>query len=134
MYTESIYFVPFHNEPLEWQMTISAACSHSGMYQHLTDMLHKFYCLNLYTKVKKVTSMLVTDVGNELCWWQLSDIGDGFAHFGSLYFYISIGHQNVKDVTYIKIHSPTSTNRHQHCHQHYCRHKKYPTDIFSRDS
>ena len=28
---------------------------------------------------KAVTSMLVTEVGDEMCWWQLSDVGNGFA-------------------------------------------------------
>ena len=25
--------------------------------------------------------MLVMDVGDEMCWWQLEDVGDGFLHF-----------------------------------------------------
>ena len=29
----------------------------------------------------QVTSMLVMDVGDEICWWQLKDVGDGFGHF-----------------------------------------------------
>ena len=47
--------------------------------------------------VWKVTLMFVTDVGDEMCWWQLLDFGDGFGHFGHQYqlsFYISVGHQH----------------------------------------
>ena len=36
---------------------------------------------------KKVTSMLVMDVGDEM-WWQLEDIGDGFHQFGHLYSFL----------------------------------------------
>ena len=64
-----------------------------------------------------VTSMLVTDVGEEICWWQLWDVGDNFGHFGRqhpLSFYISVGHQHPKDVINIEILSPTSLNSHQH--------------------
>ena len=42
-----------------------------------------------------VTSMLMTDVGDEMCWWQLYVFGDGFDHLGQqhpLSFYISVGH------------------------------------------
>ena len=40
--------------------------------------------------------MLVTDVGDEMCWWQLKDVDDRFFHFGHpypLYSYITVGHQ-----------------------------------------
>ena len=43
----------------------------------------------------KATSMLVTDVWDEICWWQLLDVGDSFDHFGhqnQLSFYISVRH------------------------------------------
>ena len=26
--------------------------------------------------------MLATDIGDEMCWWQFEDVGDGFGHFG----------------------------------------------------
>ena len=52
-----------------------------------------------------VTSMLVTDVGDEI----VLTIG----HQRLLYFYISVGQQNSKDVTSFEIQSPTFTNRHQ---------------------
>ena len=58
--------------------------------------------------------MLVTNVGHEMCWWQLWDVSDGFdlfCHQHPLSFNISVGHQHPKIVTKIK--SPTST-----CHQH----------------
>ena len=58
--------------------------------------------------------MLVTDVGDEMCWWQLWDIGDGFdrfCHQHPLSFNISVGHQHPK--IFNKIKSPV-------CHQHLC--------------
>ena len=63
-----------------------------------------------------VTSLLVTDVGDEMGWWQLHDVGDSFSHFGyrhQLSFYISVEHQQSKDVTKIEILSPKSTNSRQ---------------------
>ena len=50
-----------------------------------------------------VTSMLVTDVGDEMWWWKLLDVGDGFVHFGcqDTLFYISVGYQHSKDFTNI---------------------------------
>ena len=60
--------------------------------------------------------MLVMNVGDEMCWWQLSDIGDGFDHFchqRPLSFNINVGHQYRKDVTNIEILPPTSQNGHQ---------------------
>ena len=66
--------------------------------------------------VDKFTSMMVTDVGDEMCWWHLKDVVDSFGHFGHQHlrsFYIGVGHQHWKDVTNIEIQSPTSTNRHQ---------------------
>ena len=32
-----------------------------------------------------VTSMLVTDVGDEMCWLKLSNVVEGFGHFGHQY-------------------------------------------------
>ena len=31
---------------------------------------------------KRVTSMLVTDVGDSMCWWQVWEVGDTFGAFG----------------------------------------------------
>jgi len=59
-------------------------------------------------KVWLATSMLVMDVGHEICWLQFRDVGDGFVN-------TSVGHQHSKDVTNIEILSPTST-----CRQHLC--------------
>ena len=76
------------------------------------------------------SSMLVTDIGDEMCWWQLWDVGDGLSHFSHqhpLSLNISVGHQHQKDVTNVSkfchqhpkivtnIKSPTST-----CHQQLC--------------
>ena len=44
------------------------------------------------------------DVGDEICWWQLLDVGDCFGHFGPnlpVSLYITVGHQYSKDVTKI---------------------------------
>ena len=38
-----------------------------------------YCCFYLY---KMVTSMLVTDVGDQMCWWQISDVGDRFNTLG----------------------------------------------------
>ena len=46
---------------------------------------------------RMVTSMLVTDVGDKMCWCQLIVVGDSFGYFGhqhSQSFYISVGHQH----------------------------------------
>ena len=54
--------------------------------------------------------MLVTDVGDEMCWRQLWDVGDSFGRFchqHPLFFNISVWHQHPKIVSKIK--SPTST-------------------------
>ena len=43
--------------------------------------------------------MLVTDVGDEMCWRQLLDVGDDFGRFCHQYplsFNISVGHQHSK--------------------------------------
>ena len=60
-----------------------------------------------------VTSMLVTDVGDEMCWWQLVDVDDRFGHFGHrhpLSFHINVRHQHSKHVTRTEILSSTSEN------------------------
>ena len=56
-----------------------------------------------------VTLMLVADVGDKMCEWQLKDVGDGFGDFGHqhpLSFPISVEHQRPKM-------SPTSKNCYQ---------------------
>ena len=61
--------------------------------------------------------MSVTDVGDEMCWRQLWDVGDGFGRFRSrniLSLNISVGYQHPKDVTNIEILSPTPENCYQH--------------------
>ena len=66
------------------------------------------------------TSMLVTNVRDEMCWRQHRDVGDGFRHFchqHPLPFNISVGQQQPKEVTNISILSPphfVSNIRHQH--------------------
>ena len=60
----------------------------------------------------RVTSMMVTVVGEEMCWRQLGDVGDGFGrsrHQHPLSFYISVEHQHSKDVTNAQKLSLTST-------------------------
>ena len=51
--------------------------------------------------ITRVTSMLITDVGEEMCWLQLQDSGDSFGQFS---------HKHSKDVTKIETPSPTSEN------------------------
>ena len=60
--------------------------------------------------------MLVADVGDEMCWWQLWDVGGGYGHYGDkhpLSLHLSVKHQPSKDVTNIEIQLPTL------CHQHH---------------
>ena len=61
------------------------------------------------------TSMLVADVGDEMCWWQLWDVGGGFGHFYGkhpLSLHLSVKHQPLKDVTNIEIQLPTLSHQH----------------------
>ena len=51
-----------------------------------------------------IISMLVTDVGDEMCWWHFEDFGDSLGYFGQ---------QHPLYVTNIEILSPTSKNCHQ---------------------
>ena len=39
----------------------------------------------------KMTSMLVTDVGDEMCWWKLEYVGDSFCHFWRQHLLFSLG-------------------------------------------
>ena len=51
-----------------------------------------------------IKSMFVTEFGEEMCWWQLLDVGDRFGHFDQehpLFFYISVGHQDQESVANI---------------------------------
>ena len=126
MYTESIYFVPFHNEPLEWQMTISAACSHSGMYQHLTDMLHKFYCLLVYEGKKGYI-----DVGDGC--WKRTVLMTTFRYwwrFCPFWFTIFLHKHWTPKCKRCHLHQKSSpTSR---CHQHYCRPQSVAIKISDR--
>ena len=76
-----------------------------------TSLLHKLDGGH----TKGATLMLVTDSEDEVCLQQLWDVGDGFGRFCQhlLYFNISVGHQQPKDVTNIEILSLTSKNCHQ---------------------
>ena len=63
--------------------------------------------------------MLVTDVGDKMCWRKLSDVGDSFSRFRHkhpLSFDISVGQQHLIDIINIEIPSPKPKN----CHQHLC--------------
>ena len=54
--------------------------------------------------------MLVTDVGDEMCWREFYDVGDASDYFGHqhpLSLNTSVGDQLSKDVTEIFILSPT---------------------------
>ena len=64
--------------------------------------------------------MLVTDVGDDMYWWHLKNVGDGFDRFGhkhQLSFYISVGHKHSKDVNKIKILSPASLSPRTRVHE-----------------
>ena len=55
--------------------------------------------------VDLVTSMLVTDIGDQMSRWQVQDVGDSFGQFGHqnpLSFYITVEHQHSKDVTNVQ--------------------------------
>ena len=41
-----------------------------------------WHLLNLDHRRKFLTSMLVTDIGDKMCWWQVWDVVDGASHFG----------------------------------------------------
>ena len=44
--------------------------------KHLvSNIRHQHWC----SRRQMIASMLVTDVGDEMCWWQLLNIGDGLA-------------------------------------------------------
>ena len=61
-----------------------------------------FKCVGMFDSreiAQKATSMLMTDVGDEMCCWQLKDVFDHFGHQHPLSFYISI----------------------ERCHQHPCQ-------------
>lgn len=85
----------------------------------------------LIADIESVTSMLVTDVGYKMCWWQLYDIGDGFGHQHPLSFYIGVGSLNKKDVTKIEILplvlAPNSSHQHQFFEEFS---KTHPIEVF----
>ena len=69
--------------------------------------------------------MLMTDVGDEMCWCQLKDFGDGFGYFGSQYVAsityhftkrqaqtFKIYHQDQNSVTNIENFSLTLSHQH----------------------
>ena len=66
------------------------------------------------------SSILMTDVGDKLSWWQLYDVGDRFGHFG---------HQNPLSLTFQNMSStfksPTSRCHQYHCHQKWTTTRKY---------
>ena len=68
----------------------------------------------ILTKVQRnwVTTMLVTDVGNKICWWQVSDVGDHFKMNATDWRCLIT---NIpKKVANIVIMSPTSYIGHHH--------------------
>ena len=91
--------------------------------------LHNFslFFSKMYLKLR-ATSMLVTDVGDEMGSWQFQDVGHlrGFGHFGHqhpLSLNISVGGQHPKDVTKVLIRSHCHLR--SHCHQHDCNVKVF---------
>ena len=38
----------------------------------------RFLSVIVVQSIREVTSMLVTDAGNQMCWWQVLDVGDRF--------------------------------------------------------
>ena len=100
--------------------------NHFESLQHSSIQFRKFLRFIGHESFK-LTSVLVTDVGDEMCWWQLYDVGDGFSHFdhqNPLSFYIGIGwfgptfkryRQHGNSVTNIYKLSPTLSHQH-HCH------------------
>ena len=71
----------------------------------------------IYTAISEIVGYI--DVGDEIFWRQLWDVGDDFCRFChqnplSLSISISVGHQHPKDVTNIEILTPTLENCHQH--------------------
>ena len=59
--------------------------------------------------------MLVTDVGDEMCWRQLLDVGDGFGRFRQqhpLYLNIGAGHRvGATDIQNISLNSVKNTQK-----------------------
>ena len=81
------------------------------------QILESFSCLN---QSKPVTLMLVTDVGDQMCWWQVWDVGDRFRMLvtdsGCWWpiWYIEIITNITKKVANIMILPPTSQISHHH--------------------
>ena len=70
----------------------------------------------VYELIVKSILMLLTDVGDEMCWWQLWVVGDGFGpflHHHSLSFNIGFLHQHPEDDTNIEKLSPTYNDQHR---------------------
>ena len=74
---------------------------------------------------KTVTSMLVTDIGDEVCWWQLWDVDDRFGHFRHRYLLFG----DIILIFWHKDWAPRFKRCHQYrnsdtnikkCHQHHC--------------
>ena len=74
----------------------------------------KKHFFSKWSQNEMTTSMLVTDVGDEMFWWQFKDVGDSLSHFG---------HQNLLSYS---IKSPTSQ-----CHQYYCSRLAFAIDCSS---
>ena len=70
-------------------------------------IIHPWIHLNWDTSTGWVTSMLTTDVADEMCWWQLWDVDDGFGYFGNQYLVSFNISTNIEKM------SPTCENRHQ---------------------
>ena len=66
-----------------------------------------------------VRSMLVTDVGDEMCWWQLWGVSDGFGHFGHQHLLTLASGSNIKKMS-LKSVSVTNKQKSHQLHQHLC--------------
>ena len=86
-----------------------------------------------------VRSMLVTDVGDEMCWWQLWGVSDGFGHFGRQHLLTLAPGSNIKKMS-LKSVSVTNKQKSHQLHQHLChwlfryqQHKLSPTSVANID-
>ena len=97
-----------------WFISFRPISYHRAMTYGPYNMVHIIWTIEtiwygLYNLKFSATSMLATDVWDEICWRQLWDVSDGFERFchqHPLYFTISVGH-----------HYPISPIS-KFCHQH----------------
>ena len=82
-------------------------------WKYLVNWMVLFYNLFRTDQWPEVTSMLVTDVGDRMCWWQVWDVGDRFRMLVNDLIHWE-NHQHNKKVAKIMILIPGSqTSHHQ---------------------